>query len=66
MFRIGIFKDIVPNPFDIEEASDGNNNIGSGWEAILEVEATNPDLWGTRWKEHLKAEEKADTRGFLS
>jgi hypothetical protein len=24
----------------------------------------NPDLWGGKWEEHLKAEETADTRGF--
>jgi hypothetical protein len=34
------------------------------WETILEVEETLPDLWGRKWQEHLKEEERADTLAF--
>lgn len=34
------------------------------YDSIVEVEETVPDLWGKKWKEHLKAEETADTLGF--
>jgi hypothetical protein len=39
-------------------------NMDVGWESIWEVEETVPDLWGGKWEEHIKAEEKADTLGF--
>jgi hypothetical protein len=34
------------------------------FESIIEVEETVPDLWGTRWQEHLEEEEQADTMAF--
>ena len=40
------------------------DNMDAKWESILEVEETVPDLWGTKWSEHLKAEASADTRAF--
>lgn len=40
------------------------NSVAAKWESILEVEETVPDLWGTKWAEHLQAEASADTRGF--
>ena len=40
------------------------NELEISWQSILEVEETVPDLWGSRWKEHLIEEEKADTLAF--
>jgi hypothetical protein len=34
------------------------------YESIIEVQETVPDLWGTKWQEHLEAEATADTLGF--
>ena len=34
------------------------------YQSIIEVEETVPDLWGKKWREHLKAEATADTLGF--
>lgn len=38
--------------------------LGVGWESMLEVEETVPDLWGGKWKGHVAAESKADTLAF--
>jgi len=37
--------------------------IGISWDSIIQVEETLPDLWGEKWKEHLKKDEVADTLG---
>ena len=38
--------------------------LGISYESIIEVEETVPDLWGKKWKEHLKEDATADTLGF--
>ena len=40
------------------------SNMNISFESIIEVEETVPDLWGRKWDEHLKAEEKASTLAF--
>ena len=40
------------------------DELDISWESVVEVEETIPDLWGKKWKEHLAAEEKADTLAF--
>jgi hypothetical protein len=37
--------------------------IGISWESIIQVEETVPDLWGEKWKEHLKQDAVADNLG---
>ena len=39
-------------------------DLNVGYESILDVEETVPDLWGKKWDEHLKQESKADTLAF--
>lgn len=39
-------------------------DLGVGYESLLEVEETVPDLWGGKWKKHLAAESKSDTLAF--
>lgn len=39
-------------------------DLNISFESIIEVEETVPDLWGKKWEEHLKAEEKASTLAF--
>jgi hypothetical protein len=39
-------------------------SIDVGWESIVEVEETVPDLWGQELEENLSVEEGADARGF--
>jgi hypothetical protein len=34
------------------------------WVSMLEIEETVPDLWGSKWQEHLDAENRADTLAF--
>ena len=38
--------------------------LNTSYESIMQVEETVPDLWGKKWEEHLKAEEKSSTKGF--
>ncbi len=38
--------------------------LNISWVSILKVEETIPDLWGTRWAEHIEAESTADTLAF--
>jgi hypothetical protein len=40
------------------------SELNISFESTIEVEETVPDLWGKKWEEHLKAEEKASTKGF--
>ena len=49
---------------DKEELKKTFSDMDVSWESIYEVEETKPDLWGEeKWKEHLEAEETADTLG---
>jgi hypothetical protein len=34
------------------------------YESIVMVEETVPDIWGSRWEEHLQQDGKADTLAF--
>ena len=52
---------LAPDDVHLKEIFD---SMDVGWESMLEVEETVPDLWGGKWEAHLKAEEVADTRGF--
>ncbi len=51
-------------------ASDTDNlkeifkSLNVNWESIIDVEETVPDLWGTKWDEHVEAESNADTLAF--
>ena len=40
-------------------------DLDISYESIMQVEETVPDLWGDKWKTHLKAEATADTLGSL-
>ena len=37
--------------------------FGVGYESILQVDETVPELWGEAWEEHLKKDAVADTLG---
>ncbi len=39
------------------------SEIGIGWDSILPVEETVPDLWGESWQVHIEKEAVADTLG---
>ena len=52
---------LAPNKKELEKVF---ADLDIGWELILEVEETSPDLWGSKWEEHVKAEATADTLGF--
>lgn len=39
------------------------DKMGVGYEGIIEVEETVPDLWGPAWQEHLEKDATADTLG---
>ena len=49
---------------DMEELKKVFTDLGISWESMIEVEETTPDMWGKKWKQHLKAEATADTLGF--
>jgi hypothetical protein len=40
------------------------SELDIGWESIIEIEETVPDLWGKKWEEHLEAEASASTLAF--
>jgi hypothetical protein len=49
---------------EMEALKKNFSDLDVSWESMYEVEETKPDLWGEeKWKEHLEAEETADTLG---
>lgn len=38
--------------------------LSIAFESIVAVEETLPDMWGEKWEEHLRKEERADTLAF--
>jgi hypothetical protein len=53
---------LKPNEKELQKVF---SDLSISWESIVEVEETVPDMWGGKWKTHLKAEAVADTLGAL-